>query len=338
MKIYFRKLINSFNSLSTRSLVYFVFLLFISFFLNYISAIYSNVDLFKFDISDKELTLKKKKIIFVFRNINLLLASVSYFQVIINFLISNVFIEDFLGENKKSPWLILFISIVTAAFTEVFSRYLSSTKYGIKLLNFSFFVDCAYFLTRITSLLFFNLVVDNKGKLFNNSEKDFSTFLNNLVSEKILEEKEGKLVSSALNLDETRVNSIFENKFIFLDYSMNLGEIINIHFDHYFSLYPVFKDNILFGIFNMKKNHKNFEDEKKDNFSWRDKIIGINEIVFVSKNEKLDFVLEKMQRKYTKLSLVLDRKKKTDIFKLKKSDIIGIITIKNISDYLLSGK
>lgn len=318
----------------------FVLILFNSFFLNYISSLYSDINLFKFDISNKKLTTEKKKTIFVFKNINLLLTNISFWQVIHNFLLSSYYIEEFLKSYKKSFHLpiILFISIIIAAFTEIFSRYLSSFNISKKMLTTGFFVNYAYFITKFSFIPFFNF--NRKTKIFNNSESDFNVFLENLVSEQILEEKEGKLVSHALNLDETKVNSIFKNNFIYFDYFMDVKEIINIHLDNYCSFYPIFKNNIFFGNINMKINHKYLEIEKNNNdlFSWHNKIIELKDVVFVFKNDKLDSVLDKMQKNSTKISIVLEKKRKKGYLNIKKNHIKGIVTIKDIIDYLLFGK
>src|SRR3954453_7842702 len=75
------------------SLIIFIFLLFASFFLNYISSLYSEADLFKIDLTKERKKPKFKRLIFVLKNGHLLFAIISFFQVILNMLISIMFIE-----------------------------------------------------------------------------------------------------------------------------------------------------------------------------------------------------------------------------------------------------
>ena len=69
-------------------------LLLFSFFLNFSSSLYSEIDLFRLDLTKKRKSLNKKKLIFVLKNSYLFFAVVCFFQVVINFFISSVLVEN----------------------------------------------------------------------------------------------------------------------------------------------------------------------------------------------------------------------------------------------------
>src|SRR4051794_29621164 len=71
----------------------FAFLFGLSFFLNYLSALYSDVNLFKIDLVKKRKKEgKTKKLIFILKNGNLLFAVVCVYQVFLNISLSEIFV------------------------------------------------------------------------------------------------------------------------------------------------------------------------------------------------------------------------------------------------------
>ena len=69
-------------------------LLGLSFFLNYLSALYSEANLFKIDLVKKRKDKRKiKKLVFVLKNGNLLFAVVCIYQVFINIFLSEIFVN-----------------------------------------------------------------------------------------------------------------------------------------------------------------------------------------------------------------------------------------------------
>src|SRR4051812_36049252 len=108
-------------------LIFFFLLLFVSFFLNYVSSLYSEADLFKIDLTKERKKPKFKRLIFVLKNGHLLFAIISFLQVILNMFISMMSLERiderlFLRINKF--FFILIVGLFIALFTEIFSRYL----------------------------------------------------------------------------------------------------------------------------------------------------------------------------------------------------------------------
>ena len=90
--------------LSLSFIVVFAFLLVFSLFLNYISVIYSDVNLFKVDLTKK----KRKKLIFVLKNGNLLFTVICVYQVFLNIIMSDIFMKGIgkpiLKELNKSNY------------------------------------------------------------------------------------------------------------------------------------------------------------------------------------------------------------------------------------------
>jgi hypothetical protein len=88
--------------------IFSVFLLF-SFLLNYISALYSDVNLFKIDLVKKRKDKGRvKKLIFILKNGNLLFAIICFLQVFLNIFMSDLFMkttgEIMLKEMEKTHY------------------------------------------------------------------------------------------------------------------------------------------------------------------------------------------------------------------------------------------
>ena len=79
--------------LSLSLLVVFISLFSLSFFLNYLSVLYSDINLFKIDLVKKRKDKRQtKKLIFILKNGNLLFAVVCICQVFLNISMSEVFV------------------------------------------------------------------------------------------------------------------------------------------------------------------------------------------------------------------------------------------------------
>src|SRR2546430_12454640 len=89
--------------------IIFFLLLGFSFFLNYISALYSEVNLFKIDLVKKRKDEgQTKKLIFILKNGNLLFAIICFCQVFLNIFMSDLFMkttgEVILKEIEKTHY------------------------------------------------------------------------------------------------------------------------------------------------------------------------------------------------------------------------------------------
>jgi len=83
-------------------IIVFFSLLGFSFFLNYLSALYSEVNLFKVDLVKKrEDKNKTKKFLFILKNGNLLFAVVCFCQVILNIFMSDIFVTNVVDQLLK---------------------------------------------------------------------------------------------------------------------------------------------------------------------------------------------------------------------------------------------
>jgi CBS domain containing-hemolysin-like protein len=306
----------------------FIILILFSFFLNYLSALYSEVDLFKVDLTQKQKEKRKKikKLIFVLKNGQLLFAVICFIQVVINMFISIIISDNISQEFLEKAWIsrgaiIFWLSIFVALITEIFSRYLASRPASKNLILKDFFVDLTYTLVR--PLSFLKKVVRPKKKIFVNSEQDIIRFVNNLTVENILEKKEAKLIQSAFNFDEAKVSSVFIplKKTIFLNKDMSYEEFKKVHSKYFFTRYPVRNEKKeILGTFNTKTFY--WILIKSENIFWHDYIE--KKKVFISPQDKLNKAFEKMQSANCQLAIVRENKK-----------VLGIVTLQDILNALV---
>jgi len=149
--------------------------------------------------------------------------------------------------------VLISLSLFIALFIEIFARYLANRPGGRRMIFSSFFLGVTYSLIR--SFYFLQPIVKPRKKIFANSEQDIIRFVNNLTVENILEKNEAKLVQSAFNFDELKVNQIItpRKKVITINYDMSYSEIESIHSQHFFTRYPVVnKKKEIIGIFNIE--------------------------------------------------------------------------------------
>jgi len=308
-------------------IIFFFAFLLTSFLLNYVSALFSEADLFKIDLTKRRKTKKIKKLLFVLKNGQLLSATISFSQVFINFFMSLLatkmlkeneqFLEKILGEA-----LVFFlISLLIALFTEIFVRFLTTKSFSKRMILNKYFINIAYLISRLS---FFQFIIKPRKRIFVNSEKDVSLFVSNLAAEKILEKKEARLIKAALNFDEIKVSQIFKKweKVICLEDSLNYEELKRIYLKHLLDRYPVInKKKQLVGIFSMKTFFREGLLKNK-NIIWQDHIN--KEFVTVQPHEKLDKVFEKLQNNYCYLAIVKSGR-----------DTLGIITLQDALNALV---
>ena len=303
----------------------------LSFFLNYLSSLYSDVNFFKVDLIRKRKGEQQtKKLIFILKNGHLLFAVVCIFQVFLNIFLSEIFINGLgqpLLEKKgweKYRWLVVIIlGILIALFTEIFSRYLANRPGSQKRISNKFFINFSYSLIRIPYYLLRPIVRPRK-KIFVNSEKDVIRFINNLTADNTLEKKEAKLVQSAFNFDELKVSSIITpwKKVIALKHGMTYQEIQTIHSQHFFTRYPVLNQkNEVLGVFNLEMFHWRLMMKSKE-FHWKDYID--KRVIYFSHQDRLDKVLTKLQVNNCRLAIIQQKKR-----------FLGIITLQDVLEVLV---
>jgi len=306
-----------------------IFFLFIAFFfiflLNFISSIYSEVDLFNFDIAVEQKKLKNKKFFFVLKNNHFIFISVIFFQMIINSLISILFfdkIQENLFSKKSKFFFVIILNIIVTISTEIFPKIIGTKKISKKLIKNDFFINFSYLLVKI-SYFFLSKIIKPKERFFINSEKDVMLFIKNLATENILEKKESDLINSAFIFDEMKVKNILIEKknVVYLHENMNYNDIKKIYSKFYFSRYPVINSKKeIIGVFSLKRYYWKKIINKKIN--WKKEIYKENIFVFFEDN--LDKVFEKMQKNFCHLSIVKKNK-----------NFIGIITFQDIINILL---
>ena len=303
------------------------FLLITSSYLNYISALYSEADLFKVDLTKGRKTKKMKKLLSVLKNGQLLSATISFWQVLLNlfmsFLITKIISENekFLNEvwvGKKS--LLFLASLIIVLFTEILVRLLATKTFSKRAITNYFLINIAYLLNRLSP---FQLIIKPRKRVFVNSEKDVSLFVSNLAAEAILEKKEANLIRAALNLDEMKVRQVLTKweKVICLEKDISYKELQKAYLNHPFDRYPVInKKKKLVGTFSMKIFSRALIKNK--NTVWQEYID--KDFITVRPQEKINKVFEKLQKNYRHLAIVKTNK-----------NILGIITLQDILDTLV---
>ncbi|WNE41154.1 MAG: Inosine-5'-monophosphate dehydrogenase [Mycoplasmataceae bacterium] len=305
--------------------VTFLVLFLFSFFLNYISALYSDVNLFKIDlVKRRKGEMKFKKLIFILKNGNLLFATICFYQVFLNIFISDLFMErmggKILEEFDKTDYrflMILGLSLLIAFFNEIFARYLANRASSQKKIFNNFLITVTYSLIRIP-YYFFRSIIQPRKKIFANSEQDIIRFINNLTTDNILEKNEAKLVQAALKFDELKAFSIVTpwKKVVALDYDMSYSEIQAIHSRHFFTRYPILnKRKEIIGIFNVELFYWKLIKNKE--VKWQNYVD--KGIVVFDSDEKLDKILTKLKNTSSRLAVVQEKKK-----------ILGIITLQDV--------
>lgn len=303
----------------------FFLLLGFSFFLNYLSALYSEANLFKIDLVKKRKDKRQiKKLTFILKNGNLLFAIICFCQVFLNIFISEIFMNS-LGQQilEKEGWkghrwiIIILLSLLIALITEIFARYLASRPGSQKKIFNNFFIDLTYSLIRLP-YYFLRPIVQPRKKIFINSEQDIIRFINNLTTDSILEKNEAKLVQSAFNFDERKVISITTpwKKVITLKHGMSYSEIQAIHSQQFFTRYPVLNQKKeVVGIFNMEVFYWRLLKNKESH--WQDYID--KRVMHFSPQDKLDKVLTKLRVNNCRLAIIQEKKK-----------LLGIITLQDV--------
>jgi CBS domain containing-hemolysin-like protein len=303
----------------------FLTLFLFSFFLNYISALYSDANLFKIDLVRRRKDEKNfKKLIFILKNGNLLFATICFYQVFLNIFISDLFMEriggKILEEFGKTDYrllMILGLSLLIAFFNEIFARYLANRPNSQKKILNKFLITVTYSLIRIP-YYFFRSIIKSRKKIFANSEQDIIRFINNLTTDNILEKNEAKLVQAALKFDELKALSIVTpwKKVIYLDHEMTYSEIQTIHSKHFFTRYPIIdKKKGVVGVFNVELFYWKLIKNKE--VKWQNYID--KGIVIFDSNEKLDKILTKLKNTNSRLAIVQEKKK-----------LLGIITLQDV--------
>ncbi|MCE8164007.1 MAG: CBS domain-containing protein [Candidatus Moeniiplasma glomeromycotorum] len=303
----------------------------LSFFLNFLSSSYSEIDLFKLDLVQKNKPKTSQRLVFILKNNHLFFTIICFFQVILNMLISTILIEEI---PTKAVWektgiskrTILFgIAFFTALFTELLARFLAVRKNNKKVVNHPFFINLTYLILRPFSFL--QIVIKPKKKLFSDSEKDIIRFFNNLLAEKVLEEKEVRLVQSALRFDELTVESLVVpyHKVVFLEETMSLAEVKKVYLQNSFTRYPVRdRKKKIIGILSIKRVF--FLTERKEDH-WQNQID--KKLPYLLSSTKLNKAFEKTQTWNRRMLIIKNQKKNSPEI------IEGIITLHDILNALV---
>lgn len=299
-------------------------------FLNVVSLIYTNVDLFTIDIAEVKKKNKRlmEKLEYVIKKSHSINFSICLLQTIITLLTSRM------AFFEKSPsWLIYPLTIIQMALVELTPNYLvkyfdSKPKY---LLN-SFLLNTAYLVARFSPLTVLLSLSDDK-KIFSHSEEDLIRFVTNLTSKEILllEPKEAQLVNLAFRLDDRDIRKIFvpNERVVFLSTSMKEKKIRKVWAKKNLIKYPVLDEKgECIGVLNMRNllaeaAKGSFLDLEKKDF-WVSQINKNHSSL--NPSTKLSEALEVLRKSENHFSIVVEERK-----------MVGIITLNDVLS-LLVGK
>ena len=312
--------------------------LFLSFFLNYVSSSYAEIDLFKLDLVSKKNQKVNQRLIFILKNNHLLFTVVCFIQVILNMLVSTVLVEKIKFRTiqektgiSKIP-LLFGIAFSIALFTEILARFLAIQRSNRKVVFSPFFINLTYLILR--PFTFLQAIIKPRKRLFSDSEEDLIRFFNNLMVERVLEEKEVRLVQSALRFDELTINHLVVpyQKVVFLEETMSLEEVKKVYLQSPFTRYPVLnqKKEKVVGIISMKKLFLTLIEKKKN--YWQNQID--KRVLYLSPSTKLNEAFEKSRTLHYRMLLV-EKSKKVSETKKSEPPILGIITLHDILNSLV---
>ena len=132
-------------------------LLIITGFFNFVSSLYSDIDISKIDLSKLSRRKKKiKKIIYIIKNNYFLFVGTSVLSVILNVFISRIiFGGGNLGIELRTGWVGSVTEILTILFlvllTEILVRYLAEKEFAKRRIFNPFLLTSAHLITRIVA-------------------------------------------------------------------------------------------------------------------------------------------------------------------------------------------
>jgi CBS domain containing-hemolysin-like protein len=314
----------------------------LSFFLNCLLELCSNIDFFGIDFTDKKkknkIGRKKRKLYYLFQQRSLFFVVNSLLQCILGLIVSEIITNkiETVAKNlitiqwKKSSRLekstryffLFWISIFIVYTTEISAQYFASKKLGKGVQFNNSLLDITYFLIRIFTRF---KLIKPKNKAFINTEQETVTFVKNLAGEKIIELGEARLVKAAFAFDELPVRKIMTpyKKTVFFSSAMRGEEMQELCLKHRFTRYPIFdEENLLIGIF----NYKMFSLDCLEKGEEKSKNYGnyVTRKILISPTMKLDKAFKKLQKNGARMGIVCTRKR-----------IIGIVTLTDIMETLV---
>lgn len=300
------------------SIVFIILLVSLAFFLNFISSLYSDIDISTIDLSRVNRRHKKiKMIIYIIKNNYFLAVGCSILLIFLNIAISGI-----ISKLLPSLWgRELIVAFALVIFTELFVRYLTDQEFTKHWIFNPLLFKSAYLITCLAALPLRRIIKEKT--LSSYKEQDLIRLMNNMEAENVLEPQEVRLLRAAFNFDEETIGKYFKlrKQVIFLSIEMNLKKIKQIYHKHRFTRYPVLTEKReVAGILNFKTLDL---EMKSKNDNWH-KFVE-KRINFIPENTKLNVALEIFQRSRQHLAIVTDNKDK----------FIGIITLEDVLENLV---
>ena len=303
-------------------------LLILAGFFNFISSLYSDVDISKVDLSKVNRKKKKiKKLIYIIKNNYFLFVGTSILSVVLNVFISRIIFGGIGGdvpipipEGLNGYLVEVFVILFLVIFTEIFMRYFAEREFIKRRMLNPFLLNSAYLITRAMAWPLRWIIKEKKLSPYR--EQDLIRLMGNLEAENVLEPQEVSLIKAAFNFDEKTIKDHFKlrKKVILLSTEMTFKEIQQVYYKYHYTRYPVLSEKrALVGILNFKTLSLKM-NERDD---WRDFIE--KKVNYLELDTKLNIAFAACQDTCQHLAVVIDKQKK----------FIGIITLEDILESLV---
>ncbi|QJB71364.1 hemolysin family protein [Mycoplasma sp. 1654_15] len=282
---------------------------------------YASVSKAKLEENLKTESIVKRSILHKFYNFSQTFTVILICNNIVNIGLSIV-LSTLLGAFITYESLRLIVSILVTTpiivlFGELFPK-LIARKHPIKFLRFSWIIIAVFYylfypITFVLAKIF-------KENAITNTEKELKKIIEQGKHEGVLEKEESDLAIKALDFDSIKTINCFTpiKDVVFVDYNMNLSEILDIFKESRFSRIPVRKKGKFIGIL-LIKDLFFLKDFQIDDY--------IIQVPFLSANDLLKNNYEKLKKSKSQFGFI----KKTK----KSENIIGIITLEDILETLV---
>ncbi|WP_391591496.1 CNNM domain-containing protein, CBS domain-containing protein [[Mycoplasma] cavipharyngis] len=243
---------------------------------------------------------------------------------------SNNFLNEIIGNATTSS----IISIILITFLLVFFGDFCP-KNLVKVKSIQFLIKTSYvafflWLVCFPITYFFGLIFRN----YKNSDQVSREMIDNLTDvayeEKVIDQHEAELVSSALELDEKNVSNFMTHNAIFAYKNDTITDLLKIYYDHQYTRIIILdKHDQVYGTLNYKLLLKLLvnEDGSTKNINEIKISEAISETIFLVANTKLDDALRQMQKLHSHIAVV--------IAKPNSKKMLGVITIEDILEELV---
>lgn len=223
----------------------------------------------------------------------------------------------------------IFFTIVLLIFAEIIPKTFANVRAEVVCMKNVYFM---YFFTiLLTPLIFLFEGVRGLVNKFNHiehmpeiTEQELKFMLEEIKGKGVLEDSEGKLARSALDLDEIVAGEVMTPRvdLVAVDYKETVEKIKDVFLKEKYSRIPVFKDNIdnIVGIISEKDFFREYLTNK--NFKVKD---VIDKALFIPPQINISQLMSEFQKSKTHIAIVVDQY----------GGVEGIITFEDVIEQLV---